>query len=292
MCLIVFDWQPEPRRLILAANRDEFFARPALPLTWWPDAPHVLAGRDLQGGGTWLGLHPDGRFAALTNFRAPAEKALGGPSRGELVADFLRGPRQAPLAYLTQMAQDQASAAEPMRGYNLLAGNLADGELAYYSNRADAPPRLLTPGCYGLSNALLDTPWPKVEAKKADLRALLARTGANLGTDCGNHLAKKRGTGTATGADPVPLDALLALMQDSRTAPDAALPSTGLSLERERALSAAYIALPDYGTRCITALSCANGVVEIVERGDSTPDGERDAAHPRYSRQRYAFVRD
>lgn len=277
MCLIVFDWQPGPpgrnrSRLTLAANRDEFFARAALPLAWWPDAPEILAGRDPQGGGTWLGLHRDGRFAALTNFRAPAEKTLGGPSRGMLVADFLRGPRRAPLDYLMQLMGDPATG-EAMRGYNLLAGDLARGELAYYSNRSGAAPRMLEPGCYGLSNALLDTPWPKVEAKKAGLRALLAPTDTEGGT-----------------ADSAPFDALLALMQDTRIAPDSTLPSTGLPLEWERALSAAYIVLPEYGTRCTTILSCSNGAVEIVERGDSAPDGKRDAAHPRHSRQHYAFT--
>jgi len=253
MCLIVFNWQPATGQLILAANRDEFFARPALPLGWWPDAPHILAGRDLQGNGTWLGLHRDGRFAALTNYRAPSEKDLIGPTRGLLVANFLREPPVSPLTYLAQLAdREQAGdAGQTMRGYNLLAGDLARGELAYYSNRSDAPPRRLGPGDYGLSNALLDTPWPKVEAKKAALRRWResARTGA---------------TTAAARPDRAALDALFDMMHDTRLAADACLPATGLTLERERALSAAYIVLPDYGTRCTTVLCCQDGVVEML----------------------------
>lgn len=274
MCLIVFDWRPAARdaevRLTLAANRDEFFARAATPMNWWPDASQVLAGRDLQAGGTWLGLHRDGRFAALTNYRAPAEQGLGGPSRGRLVADFLNGPRIAPLAYLEQLAQAPVAGPAAMRGFNLLVGNFADSELAYFGNRAGSPPRLLPAGCYGLSNALLDTPWPKVEAKKAALRAHLAdgRVAARPGTE---------------------LDALLAMMHDLQLAPDNALPDTGLALERERALSAAYIVLPEYGTRCTTALQVdAAGRVEVVESGDSAADGTRLADRAQISR--YSFL--
>lgn len=232
----------------------------------------MLAGRDLQSGGTWLGVHRDGRFAALTNYRAAAEIRLEGPSRGALVADFLSGAQQAPLAYLQQVARapgiEPASPTSPtspispasstaMRGFNLLAGNLLEGELAYFSNRSGQPPRLLAAGSYGLSNALLDTAWPKVQAKKAGLQALL---GLPL-------------------AGPEQLDALLTLMQDTSVAPDSLLPETGLTLERERALSAAYIVSPGYGTRCTTALHCsAGGWVDLVERGDSVADGTRSTS--------------
>jgi len=282
MCLIVFDWRPAARagetaRLTLAANRDEFFDRAATPLHWWPDAPLVLAGRDLQGGGTWLGLHRDGRFAALTNYRAPTEKQLDGPSRGLLVANFLRGPSITPLAYLEQLAQSievepasqqHGKDGKPgaMRGFNLLTGNLADGTLAYYGNRTRLPPRLLPAGCYGLSNALLDTDWPKVRAKKAALQEILEQgpSGSNQ------------------------LEALLAMLHDTREAPDAALPDTGLPLARERALSAAYIVSPGYGTRCTTALQLsAAGHIEIVERGDSQADGSRIASGGYISRYRF-----
>jgi len=274
MCLIVFDWRlPTPgaraARFTLAANRDEFFSRRATPMDWWHDAPQVLAGRDLQSGSTWLGVHRDGRFAALTNYRAAAEKQLDGPSRGRLVADFLSGPQRAPLAYLEQLARApginptfptfpaSAASSNAMRGFNLLAGNLLEGELAYFSNRSGQPPRLLPPGCYGLSNALLDTAWPKVQAKKAELQTLLELPPA--------------------GAEQ--LDALLTLMQDTGVAPDNMLPDTGLTLERERALSAAYIVSPGYGTRCTTALHCsASGHIDLVERGDSAADGTRSTS--------------
>lgn len=272
-------------------------------MDWWQDAPHVLAGRDLQGGGTWLGLQRDGRFAALTNYRAPAEKLLGGPSRGRLVADFLAGPRQAPLTYLRQLEQSidhgrgaqievsvtprAGSAATPspmpgaMPGFNLLVGNLLDGELAYYSNRANLPPRLLPPGCYGLSNALLDSDWPKVKTKKAALQEILDQGRLESAAALGKVAAESSGAV----ADASRLEALLAMMHDTREAPDSALPETGLTLERERALSAAYIVSPDYGTRCTTVLQFKrSGRVDIMERGDSEIDGSRTIADGHTSR--------
>jgi len=313
MCLIIFDWRPDAQaagaaRFTLAANRDEFFSRAATPMDWWQDAPQVLAGRDLQGGGTWLGLHRDGRFAALTNYRAPAEMQLGGPSRGRLVADFLTGPGLAPLAYLQQLvlsadhergAQAHADAnmapgvgptvesrpmPSAMRGFNLLVGDLAKGELAYYSNRADAPPRLLPAGCYGLSNALLDSDWPKVKAKKSALQDILDQGELESAVTLGSATAVRSGAA----ADSSRLNALLAMMHDTREAPDSALPDTGLTLERERALSAAYIVSPDYGTRCTTVLQLSrSGRIDIVERGDSEADGSR--AIPGSQMSRYGF---
>jgi len=317
MCLIIFDWRPDAQaagaaRFTLAANRDEFFSRAATPMDWWQDAPQVLAGRDLQGGGSWLGLHRDGRFAALTNYRAPAEMQLGGPSRGRLVADFLTGPGLAPLAYLQQLAlstdygrgaQAHADASitpgvgptvgsnpkpdampSSMRGFNLLVGDLIKGELAYYSNRANAPPRLLPAGCYGLSNALLDSDWPKVKAKKSALQDILDQGEPESAVTVGSATAVRSGAI----ADSCRLDALLAMMHDTCEAPDSALPDTGLTLERERALSAAYIVSPDYGTRCTTVLQLSrSGRIDIVERGDSQADGSR--AIPDGHLSRYSF---
>jgi uncharacterized protein with NRDE domain len=260
MCLIVFDWQPgdwqpgAPAILTLAANRDEFFRRDTEPLAWWTDAPDVLAGRDLTGGGTWLGLTRDGRFAALTNYRAPAEVKPDAPTRGTLVSDFLTGPRVAPLDYL----RDVAVRGHRYNGFNLLAGDLSRGELGWYGNRADAPPALLEAGIHGLSNSLLNTPWPKLVAQRDALRDLL-------------H------------ADESPsLDQLIDTLRDPRTADDHALPSTGISIERERVLSAAFIETADYGTRSTTALRVrrANGGldVEIEERSDD--DGSHRIARP------------
>ncbi len=266
MCLIVFDWRPDAATgslLTVAANRDEFFARASAPLDWWNDAPNVLAGRDLVGGGTWLGLARDGRFAALTNYRDPRAFRRDAPTRGALVADYLVGPMIAPLDYLCRVAEHGAA----YNGFNLVVGDLSRRELGWYCNRADTPPCLLPSGVHGISNAVLDTPWPKLVRKREELAALVERDGA------------------------APLDRLVALMRDPRIAPDDELPSTGIGLERERALSAAFIDTPDYGTRGTTALRvAATGTslsIEIVERSDD--DGSHNLArHGGYER-RFSF---
>ncbi len=166
MCLIVFAWQPgHALPLLVAANRDEFYARPSLPLAAWEDAEGVFAGRDLEAGGTWLGLGPAGRFAALTNVRDPSQ-ALGKRSRGELVADFLRGGGN-PADYLAQVAGRAAD----YSGFNLLIG---DRHQLWHYNPRVGPPRLLPAGIYGLSNAALDTPWPKLLKARAALAERLA----------------------------------------------------------------------------------------------------------------------
>jgi uncharacterized protein with NRDE domain len=279
MCLIVFDWRPDAHKpgdalLTLVANRDEFFVRHTASLGAWVDAPHIVAGRDLAGGGTWLGVTRDGRFAALTNYRAPGQTPAHAPSRGVLVSGYLlagdaanadRGgalrERLTPLAYLDHI---MASVAD-YNGFNLLLGDFTRRELVWFSNRSAAPPMLLSAGVYGLSNALLDTPWPKVERKKAALGAALAR-----------HPAKP--------AEPrARLEPLIELLRDPALAPDDALPSTGIPFERERALSAAFIETPDYGTRSTTALTVeldAAGLstVWIAERSDD--DGPHRVARP------------
>jgi uncharacterized protein with NRDE domain len=167
MCLILIAWQAHPDYpLVVAANRDEFFARPTAAAAFWPDAPQVLAGRDLEAGGTWLGVSRQRRFAALTNYREGGRQRVDARSRGALVADFLTS-RASPVAYLTQLE----TAAAEYNGFNLVVG---DGEsLAYYSNRGDGQPRWLKPGIYGLSNHLLDTPWPKLASAKAAFAAAL-----------------------------------------------------------------------------------------------------------------------
>ena len=223
MCLILFAHRAHPRyRLVVAANRDEFYARPTAPAAPWPDAPEVVAGRDLRGGGTWMGIARSGRWAALTNYRDPAEQDHPGPSRGHLVADFLRAAVE-PARYLEELLPRAAEYA----GFNLLVGD-ADGVL-WFSNRAGTPPVLLTPGVYGVSNHLLDTPWPKVLRGKRELARLLADG--------------------AVEADP-----LLDLLLDRAYAADHELPATGVGRERERVLSASFIASPGYGTRASTAL--------------------------------------
>lgn len=219
MCLILFAWRPgHDLPLLVAANRDEFHARPSLPLAHWDDAPGVYAGRDLEAGGTWMGIGPNGRFAALTNIRDPSQP-IGRRSRGELVAGFLHG-EHSPTTYLAAVA---AHASE-YSGFNLLVGN---AEHLYYLSARQPQPRELAPGVYGLCNAALDTPWPKL------LRARQALV--------------ERLEGTST-------ECLLELLADSTPAEDAQLPSTGIGLETERLLSSIFIRSAHYGTRTSSAL--------------------------------------
>lgn len=222
MCLILVAWRAHPDYpLVVAANRDEFFARPAAEAGWWPDAPSVFAGRDLEAGGTWLGLGRDGRFAGLTNFRDPQRNRDGTPSRGALVADFLRG-RESTAEALARLQFEGPR----YNAFNLL---VSDGDSLGIYESASGSARLLEPGLHALSNHLLDTPWPKVTAGKSRLaRALRALP------------------------DDTPLCELL---RDDRPAPDAELPRTGVSLAWERMLSSAFIRAPGYGTRCSTVVT-------------------------------------
>jgi len=223
MCLILFAYRCHPGLdLLVAANRDEFHHRPTAPLGFWADAPQVLAGRDLQQGGTWMGLTDAGRFAALTNYRDPSRMRPDAPSRGQLVSDYLQDTDSAP-AYLARLA----IAGEAYNGFNLLLGD-ATG-LHYYSNRGDAP-RTLTPGWYGLSNHLLNTPWPKVQRGLTLIQDALEQR-----------------------PEPAP-DDLLAVLVDRVPARDAELPQTGVPLEWERWLSPIFIDAPGYGTRSSTVL--------------------------------------
>ena len=255
MCLIAFAWNAHPAlRLVVAANRDELYARPAAPADWWDDAPQVLAGRDLQERGTWMGVTRGGRFAAITNFRDPgfAQRA-GAPSRGALVADFLRGTADA-----ESYAHDVAARAARYNGFNLLVGD-ADG-LLYVSNRAPGV-RRLEPGVYGLSNHLLDTPWPKVlRAKRAMTDALAAAGGRADAWDAG----------------------LWEMLADRVIAADDDLPDTGVGAERERLLSAPFIRSDVYGTRASTVLTISRGGdVRLVER--SVRPGEEGWTESRHA---------
>ncbi len=231
MCLIVFAWQVLPAvPLIAAANRDEFYQRATAPAGYWPEHPRIYAGRDLQAGGSWMGITraEDGataaRFAAITNIRAPSEHREQAPSRGQLVADFLAGS-MTPQEYVAQIRPRAAD----YNGFNLI---LSDGlSLIWYSNRGDADPRngvALAPGVYGLSNALLDAPWPKVLKTKAQFASLLC-----LGA---------------------PDDAFFEMLSDTSPAPDMRLPETGVPLDVERMLSAVRIESPAYGTRTSTVV--------------------------------------
>ncbi len=223
MCLIVFAWQVIPGMpLIAAANRDEFYDRPSAAAAWWNDHPQIYAGRDLQGGGTWIGITREGRFAAITNIRAPGEMRTDAPSRGQLVADYLRGDMSCE-AYVAQIAAH----AQAYNGFNLLVGDVE--RLIWYSNRGDGNPRnskLLPSGIYGLSNDSLDTPWPKVVRTKAQFASLLCQ-----------------------GA---PEDAYFEMLTDTTRASDCRLPKTGVDIEMERLLSPVCIESPTYGTRTST----------------------------------------
>ncbi|OLL31377.1 NRDE family protein [Burkholderia sp. SRS-W-2-2016] len=276
MCLIVFDWRPDAvdgPLFTLAANRDEFFRRTAEPIGWWRDAPAVLAGRDLVGGGTWLGLTRDGRFAALTNYRAPSEMRADAPTRGTLVSDWLSGaardadgqPHASPLAYLRHVAKT----GDIYNGFNLLVGDWNRRELAWYCNRGveRREPELLAAGTHGISNAVLDTAWPKLVRKRAELGTLLAR-------------------------EPMPpLERLIDLMRDPRLARDDELPSTGIPLERERVLSAAFIESPEYGTRSTTGVRVAafGDVLGVAVAERSDDNGSHRVVRPGDFERSFAF---
>lgn len=236
MCLINLAFHHHPDYpLILIGNRDEFYARPTAPLQWWDDTGNtVLAGRDLQDGGTWMGISVNGRFAALTNYRDPQHMRTDAPSRGKLVKDFLTG--RIPPEEMQQFLRTQGKA---FNGFNLLYGNTA--ELFYYSNVNDVH-RQLYPGIYGLSNAFLDTPWPKVVNSKKQFMDQLQ--------------------------NPISEDALISVLSDSETAADALLPNTGVPYAWEKKLSAMFITSEEYGTRLTTFVSVDTaGQVTYRERG-------------------------
>ncbi|GAB3780398.1 NRDE family protein [Dyella agri] len=236
MCLIAFAWQTHPRwRLVLAGNRDEFHARPSAPLARWNELP-IVGGRDLEAGGTWLGVTDAGRCCVVTNVRDPRDPQLGA-SRGLLATDYLAGTADA-----TVHAQQLLAQAAGYRPFNLLT---FDAKAAFYlGNRPEPRAQAVTPGVHGLSNADFNTPWPKT-------RTLMARLGAWI----------ERGDAD----DFAPLFTALA---DERQAPDADLPDTGIGLERERWLSAAFIRGERYGTRASTVVAIAHdGHGVIVERG-------------------------
>lgn len=253
MCLLVFAWQSHPDYpLILVANRDEFYTRRTRPASWWGQAVSLLAGHDEEAGGTWLGITRRGRFAALTNVRAPTERNPHAPSRGALVLSALQAPPRAGAWIETQAPRMAA-----YNGFNLLVGDVAphDGDpaasgLHYYSNRLEQAPQALAPGVYGLSNGFLDTPWPKVT------RAV--------------------GAFACTIAAGVSLEALVGLMEPRDEARDAELPSTGVPLDWERALSAIQIRANGYGTRTTTVLTVrSDALVTFFERTFDTSDPER-----------------
>jgi uncharacterized protein with NRDE domain len=238
MCLILFSWKAQPEyQLVVAANRDEWLDRPTAPAQWWDDAPDLLAGRDLKAGGTWMGITRSGRFAAITNFRDPSDKRSTAPSRGTLVMDFLLDDR-APREFLEAVSQRD----ETFNGFNLVAG---DGKKLVCLASRDGVVREVEPGIHGLSNHVLDEPWPKVARGRIELqRAMRA---------------------------PLDPEALFTVLSDRTAAPDAELPETGVGLEWERVLSPALIVAPGYGTRSSTVLVIGkDGDVVFEERTRGT----------------------
>lgn len=255
MCLILLAYHVHPAyRLILAANRDEFYSRPAAPLDYWPDNPQILAGRDLAGNGTWMGITRSGRLAAITNFRDPSTIKASAPSRGHLVSDFLAG-EETPAEYLSRVRKN----GDAYNGFNLIVGN-AD-TIFYFSNRGQCVEQM-TPGIHGLSNHLLDTDWPKVSNGKTMLANLIQES-------------------------QVEPDALFNLLIDRTIAPDDLLPDTGVDRHWERVLSAMFITSPGYGTRCSSVLTIGNnGEIDFFEKswrsGSEQPEVE--------TAQRFRFV--
>lgn len=242
MCLIVFHWQPQSSLpLQVWANRDEFLARLALATALWPEAPTVLAGRDVQGGGTWMGVTTQGRFAALTNVRDPHMPAAA-RSRGVLAAEYLQGDSSA-AAFALQVQADRGL----YGGFNLL---LADADELWCVGSHQPEPVKVTPGWHGLSNAALDTPWPKLQQLLSGAQSLVAQQ------------------------VDVP-EQHLALLANTEPAPDDALPDTGVGLMMERLLSPICIRTPNYGTRNSTWLRVERSTIRWHEQ-DYNENARRD----------------
>ncbi len=222
MCLIFLSLHQHTNyKLIIAANRDEFYQRKTAAADFWTDHPNVVGGRDLEASGTWMGMNKNGRISMVTNYRDLKNLKQQAPSRGALVSDYLMG-NELPETYLKTIEPK----ASTYNGFNLLVGN--SDELYYLSNYKDGVHRV-SKGVHGLSNALLDTSWPKVERGKKKFEQAMQHSVI----------------------DP---DALFELLRDEERADDAALPDTGVGLERERMLSSMFIKSPNYGTRCSTVL--------------------------------------
>jgi uncharacterized protein with NRDE domain len=241
MCVLTLAWQRHDRfPMILAGNRDEFHQRPTATAGWWEDDPDILAGRDLQAGGTWMGLSRRGRFAVVTNIREPDAPDLhNAPSRGQLVRDFL-------VSELTASAWETTVDVGAYAGFNLLFGTVE--EARYLSNRcSSAGP--LEPGIYGLSNHLLDTPWPKL---------VRAREGMDR---C-----------VRDGLPDIP--ELFKVLADRQPADDASLPRTGVPEEWERLLSPVFIVHPAYGTRASTVMMLVGDGAGFLEERAFDPSGD------------------
>jgi uncharacterized protein with NRDE domain len=244
MCLIAFAWNTHPRwRLLLAGNRDEFHARPSAALARWSDAP-IIGGRDLEAGGTWLGVTDAGRCCVVTNVRDPRDPQHG-VSRGMLVSDFLRGSEDA-----AHHAQVLLRSAADYRPFNLLTFDTHDA--FYLGNRPGLRVQRVTPGVHGLSNADFNTPWPKTRTLMQRLHEWMAM------------------------ADDENFAPLFDALADERAAADAELPDTGVGLERERWLSSAFIRGELYGTRASTVVAIGHDGAAIIAERRFGPNGRFD----------------
>jgi uncharacterized protein with NRDE domain len=260
MCLVLFGIDTCPGfPLVLAANRDEFYNRPTAPMAFWEGTPRILAGRDLEAAGTWMGIAETGCFAALTNYRDMATIKTGAPSRGQIIPDLLASPLPVP-----EFMETLDRTASAFNGFNLIAGKA--GEVFWYSNM-DRRIVKLSPGIHGLSNHLMDTPWPKVKQGKEALARCIR-----------NH----------------PLDdgAFFDLLTDSCRPEDHLLPDTGIGLEWERILSPRFIQSPTYGTRSSTLMRVsAEGKIQVTERSFAVPpDPSREkSAIPAYEERNFSI---
>jgi uncharacterized protein with NRDE domain len=246
MCLILLSYKEHPSyRLILAANRDEFYDRPTAPLGFREEAPYILAGRDLKSGGTWLGVTRSGRICAITNFRDPARQLNDAPSRGLLVENFLKGD-EPPEEYLRKVKKEGGR----YNGFNLLAG---DGSGLFCFSNMSAGVSKISPGIHGLSNHLLDTPWPKIEKGKKGFKNILSE-------------------------NMVDTERIFALLADEEKPPDDKLPDTGVGLEWERILSSLFIRSEIYGTRSSSVVLIGEKRITFTERTYAT-DGTGEMKH-------------
>ncbi|MCL5028664.1 MAG: NRDE family protein [Bacteroidetes bacterium] len=243
MCLLLISYESHSKyKLIIAANRDEFYNRPAEPAKFWENYPSLLAGKDLQAGGTWLGITKQGRFAAITNYRDMKNLKKDAPSRGELVTNFLTANDSPKL-----FSENLLATVDLYNGYNLLFTDLHD--FFYFSNQTKKSVKL-TSGSYGLSNHLLDTPWHKVETSKKSFKKILNK-------------------------EDVSSEDLFEILSDTSTPPDDLLPNTGLMLEIERAVSPVFVATPFYGTRSSTVIFIdRNNQVKFTEKSLNTKTKE------------------
>jgi uncharacterized protein with NRDE domain len=239
VCLVILAWQQHPDfPLVVAGNRDEFHSRPTKGLHWWPDKPDIVGGRDLQAAGTWLALNRNGRFATVTNYRDAQLPKGHLRSRGHLVTGFLDSSDPA-MEYLSRI--DGAAYA----GFNLLVSDGAS--LAWFSNRSDSP-RILPPGIYGLSNALLDSPWHKVVRARSALQRLISE-------------------------DKVNATELLRILDDRSKAPVSEVEADRLPFATAHAISAPFIVLPDYGTRSSTVALCDSAGKWCLQERRFDPSG-------------------